>query len=65
MHVVNMVLLTATTQTSVLKDVVTADMMNGVLDEVIGVLPVCIPVMISFISLRKGISFIQGVLHSA
>lgn len=52
-------------QTSVLKDVVTAEMMNGVLDEVIGVLPVCIPVMISFISLRKGISFVMGVLRSA
>lgn len=50
---------------SVLSQVVTAEMMNGVLNEVIGVLPVCIPVMISFISLRKGISFISGVLHSA
>lgn len=50
---------------SVLKEVVTADMMNGVLDEVIGVLPVCIPVMISFIALRKGISFVTGVLRSA
>lgn len=45
--------------------VVTADMMNGVLDEVIALLPVCIPVMISFIGLRKGISFIQSVLHAA
>lgn len=45
--------------------VVTADMMQGVLDEVIGLLPVCIPVMISFIGLRKGISFIQSVLHAA
>lgn len=55
----------ATANGSVLKDVVTAEMMNGVLDEVIGVLPVCIPVMISFISLRKGISFVMGVLRSA
>jgi hypothetical protein len=39
--------------------------MSGVLDEVIGLLPVCIPVMIGFIGLRKGISFIQSVLHSA
>lgn len=54
-----------TTSESVLKNVVTAEMMNGVLDEVIGVLPVCIPVMISFISLRKGISFVMGVLRSA
>ena len=51
--------------TSVLKDVVTADMMNGVLDEVVAVLPVCVPVMVSFIALRKGISFVRGVLVSA
>lgn len=50
---------------SVLKEVVTSEMMQGVLDEVIGVLPVCIPVMISFIALRKGISFVTGVLRSA
>lgn len=48
-----------------LSDIVTADMMNGVLDQVIGLLPVVIPVMIGFIALRKGISFIQGILHSA
>jgi hypothetical protein len=54
-------LATATT----LSTVVTKDLMSGVLDEVIGLLPVCIPVMIGFIGLRKGISFIQSVLHSA
>lgn len=48
-----------------LSEIVTADMMNGVLDQVIGLLPVVIPVMIGFIALRKGISFIQGILHSA
>jgi hypothetical protein len=51
--------------TSSLASVVTTDLMSGVLDEVIGLLPVCIPVMIGFIGLRKGISFIQSVLHSA
>lgn len=48
-----------------LKTVVTAGMLGGVLDEVVGVLPVCIPVLITFIALRKGISFIQSILHSA
>ena len=42
-----------------------ADMLGGVLDEVVGVLPVAIPVLITFIALRKGISFIQSILHSA
>lgn len=51
--------------TSQLSTVVTSDLMSGVLDEVIALLPVCIPVMIGFIGLRKGISFIQSVLHSA
>ena len=49
----------------VLAKVVTAEMMNGALDEVIGVLPVCLPVMIGFISIRKGISFVTGVLRAA
>lgn len=48
-----------------LKTIVTADMLGGVLDEVVGVLPTCIPVLITFIALRKGIAFIQTVLHSA
>ncbi len=51
--------------TGKIANVVTSGMMQGVLDEVISLLPVCIPVMISFIGLRKGISFIQSVLHSA
>lgn len=48
-----------------LKTIVTSAMLGGVLDEVVGVLPVCIPVLITFIALRKGISFIQSILHSA
>jgi hypothetical protein len=48
-----------------LNTVVTADMLNGVLDEIVGLLPIVLPVMISFIALRKGISFIQSVLHGA
>lgn len=48
-----------------LDKVVTAEMLGGVLDEVVGVLPICIPVLITFIALRKGISFVQSILHSA
>lgn len=48
-----------------LSSIVTADMLAGVLDQVVGLLPVVIPVMIGFIGLRKGISFLQGMLHSA
>lgn len=56
--------LTAVTSTD-LSAIVTADMLQGVLSQVVGLLPVVIPVMIGFIGLRKGISFLQGVLHSA
>ena len=49
----------------VLATVITSKMLQGVLDEIVGVLPVCVPVMITFIALRKGIAFIQSILHSA
>ena len=48
-----------------LSSIVTAEMLSGVLDQIVGILPVVIPVMIGFIGLRKGISFLQRVLHSA
>lgn len=57
--------LTAAASTADLASVVTADMLQGVLTQITGLLPVVIPVMVGFIGLRKGISFLQGVLHSA
>lgn len=48
-----------------LDTVVTSEMLSGVLDEIVGLLPVVIPVMIGFIALRKGIAFVQSILHSA
>ena len=48
-----------------LSEVITADMMNGVLSQVVGLIPACLGVMISFIGIRKGISFVQGILRSA
>lgn len=48
-----------------LDTVVTAAMLGGVLDEIVGLLPVVLPVMIGFIGLRKGIAFVQSILHSA
>lgn len=55
----------AASVTGVLAKVVTSEMLSGVLNEILGILPVCIPVMITFIALRKGIAFIQSILHSA
>lgn len=48
-----------------LKTIVTAEMLEGVLTEITGLLPVVIPVMIGFIAVRKGISFLSHILHSA
>lgn len=48
-----------------LSSIVTAEMCSGVLNEITGLLPVLIPVAISFIAIRKGISFLLGTLHSA
>ena len=48
-----------------LKDIVTTEMIGGVLDEITGLLPVVIPAAIGFIALRKGIGFLFGTLRSA
>lgn len=48
-----------------LKNIVTTELCSGVLDEIVNMLPVVIPVMVGFIALRKGISFLEGVLRSA
>ena len=48
-----------------LKTIVTAEMLQGVLSEITDLLPVVIPVMITFIAVRKGIAFVQHILHSA
>ena len=48
-----------------LSEIVTAEMLQGVLSEITGLLPIVIPVLIGFIAIRKGIAFLQHILHSA
>lgn len=48
-----------------LKEVVTADMCQGVLTEVVGLLPIVVPVSIGYIALRKGLSFLFKSLRGA
>ncbi|MBR5363323.1 MAG: hypothetical protein IK134_08380 [Oscillospiraceae bacterium] len=50
---------------STVSSVVTQQMLQGVLDEVLGLLPTCLPVMITFIGIRKGIAFVRSMLQSA
>jgi len=51
--------------TTHLSGVVTTELCSGVFDEIIALLPVCIPVMVGFIAIRKGISFVRSILQSA
>lgn len=53
------------TATTVLSTIVNANMLKGVLNEITGILPVVIPTLISFIAIRKGISFLIGTLQGA
>ena len=39
--------------------------LNGVLNEVVALLPVVIPVAIGFIAIRKGYAFLMNALHAA
>lgn len=54
-----------TEASTVLSSIVTKEMLQGVLTEITSLLPVVIPVMIGFIAIRKGIAFVQSILHSA
>ena len=51
--------------TGKLASVVSSSDLSGVMNEILALLPVIIPVMIGFIGLRKAISFLIGMLHSA
>lgn len=53
------------TTSAVLSSIVTEDMLTGVLTEITSLLPICIPVMIGFIAIRKGIAFVQHILRAA
>lgn len=46
-------------------EIITAEMLSGVLKEITGLLPVVLPVMVGFIGLRKGIAFVRSILQSA
>ena len=50
---------------TVLDKTITSEVVGGVLNEVVAVIPTIIPVAITFIAIRKGISFVLGMLRSA
>ena len=62
-NLVNSILMDTTP--TVLDKTITGTMVQGVLNEVVALIPTVIPVAISFIAIRKGISFVLGLLRSA
>jgi len=48
-----------------LSEIVTSAMLQGVLNEITGLLPTVIPVSITFIAVRKGIGFLFSSLRNA
>lgn len=57
--------ITPMTADTVLGGVITGPMLQGVLNEIVGLLPTVLPVVITFLAIRKGISFVIGMLRSA
>lgn len=51
--------------TAVVANAVKGVALDGVLTELTALIPVVIPVCISFLAIRKGISFLIGTLQSA
>ena len=51
--------------TGTLQSIVTANMLSGVLTEIVELLPVVIPALLGFIAIRKGISFVLGNMRKA
>ena len=48
-----------------LSGIVDSGMLTGALDQVVSILPVLLVAIVSFIGIRKGISWLQNVLHGA
>lgn len=53
------------TATTVVASAVKDVALSGVLNEMVALIPVILPVCISFIAIRKGISFLMSSLHNA
>lgn len=51
--------------TTSLSSIVTADMVKGVFNEILSLLPVIVPVSVGFIGVRKGLGFLFGSLRQA
>ena len=46
-------------------DFVSFDMLSGALDQIVALIPVVVGCIVAFVGIRKGISFLQQIMHSA
>ena len=60
---VNSMVLTGATQD--LSSVISKDMVSGVFDQILSLLPVIIPALIGFIGFRKALGFVLGMIKKA
>lgn len=51
--------------TTILSGVINAQMLSGVFNELVSLLPIVIPVIIGFLAVRKGLAFVLGSLRRA
>lgn len=59
------IVLTSTTTANTVASALNGVDMSSILQEVVNLLPVVIPVLIGFMGIRKGISFLIGSLRRA
>ena len=53
------------TVTLYLKDIITGDMLSGVFNEIVGIIPVVIPFSVGCMGVRKGLKFLFSCLRAA
>lgn len=51
--------------TTYLSNVVTAEMVQGVFNEILALLPILVPCIVTFAGIRKGISFLRSTIAGA
>lgn len=51
--------------TTILNGVITASVLQGVFNEIVGLIPVVVPTIVGFLAVRKGLAFAIGAVRRA
>lgn len=65
LDILNGIVLTSATTSNSVATAISGTDLTGILNEIISLLPVVLPVVVGFIGVRKGISFLIGSLRRA